>query len=117
LSIEAIAKQFFDLCQAGEFEKVEAMWSDNVVSYEAQDMPMKECRGREAVHAKGEWFSSSNDVHSMLCAGPYLNGDQFAIRFTLDFTPKEAGAERQVVEEVGIYTVKNGKIIEERFFY
>jgi ketosteroid isomerase-like protein len=38
------------------------------------------------------------------------------VRFTMDVTPKATG-QRMSMDEVGIYTVKNGKIIEERFCY
>ncbi|TIO37785.1 MAG: ester cyclase, partial [Mesorhizobium sp.] len=37
-------------------------------------------------------------------------------RFTFDVTPKSTG-ERVKMDEVGLYTVKNGKISEERFYY
>ncbi|WP_348629610.1 SnoaL-like domain-containing protein [Mesorhizobium sp. WSM1497] len=33
-----------------------------------------------------------------------------------DITPKATG-ERVTMDEVGLYTVKNGKITEERFYY
>ena len=48
--------------------------------------------------------------------GPYLNGDQFAVRMKMDLTVKESG-ERITMDEIGLYTVKDGKIAEERFFY
>jgi ketosteroid isomerase-like protein len=47
--------------------------------------------------------------------GPFLHGDQFAVRFTLDVT--QPNGERTVMEEVGVYTVRDGKITEERFFF
>jgi ketosteroid isomerase-like protein len=34
----------------------------------------------------------------------------------MDITVKETGA-RQQMDEVGVYTLKDGKIAEERFFY
>ena len=34
----------------------------------------------------------------------------------MDVTVKETGA-RMTMDEIGVYTVKNGKIVEERFFY
>ena len=34
----------------------------------------------------------------------------------MDMTVKETGA-RMKMDEVGVYTVKDGKIVEERFFY
>ena len=38
------------------------------------------------------------------------------MRYTMDVTIKETGA-RQNMDEVGVYTVRDGKIVEERFFY
>ncbi len=45
-----------------------------------------------------------------------MNGDQFVVRFKMDLTQKETGNRIQM-DEVGVYTIKNGKIAEERFFY
>ena len=44
-----------------------------------------------------------------------LNSNQFALRFQMDVTPR--GGERVQLDEVALYTVANGKIVEERFFY
>jgi predicted ester cyclase len=43
-----------------------------------------------------------------------VHGDQFVVRFKMDVTPK--GKQRMSFDEVGLYTVKNGKIVEESFF-
>ena len=43
-----------------------------------------------------------------------MQGDQFAVRFKLDVTPK--GQKRIHLDEVGLYTVRNGRIVEESFF-
>ena len=42
--------------------------------------------------------------------------DRFALRFLIDVTPKESG-KRMQMDEVGLYTVRGDKIVEERFFY
>ena len=55
-------------------------------------------------------------IHGVQVEGPYVNGDQFVVRFKMDLTPKATG-ERRTMDEVGLYTVKDGKIVEERFFY
>jgi ketosteroid isomerase-like protein len=34
----------------------------------------------------------------------------------MDLTPKATG-ERITMDEVGLYTIRDGKIVEERFFY
>ncbi len=48
--------------------------------------------------------------------GPWVNGEQFTVRFTMDVTFKETG-QRHTMDEIALYTLKNGKIAEERFFY
>jgi ketosteroid isomerase-like protein len=116
MSTAEIAHQFTAALKAGKFEEAERFWSDDVVSYEAQEGPMREVRGREAVHGKGEWWTANHDVHSFEAEGPYVNGDLFALRFKIDVTPKATG-QRTKMDEIGLYTVKDGKIVEERFFY
>jgi ketosteroid isomerase-like protein len=48
--------------------------------------------------------------------GPFINGDEFAVRFVMDLTFKETGDRRQM-DEIAFYRLKDGKIAEERFFY
>ena len=36
--------------------------------------------------------------------------------FKMEVTPKQTG-KRMTVEEVGLYSVENGKIVKEEFFY
>lgn len=111
-----IAAKFTDALKANRLDEAESLWSDQVVSIEAQDGPAgREARGRAAVHAKAEWWFANHEIHAFETMGPYVNGDQFALKFKLDVTPK--GGQRLKMEEVGLYTVRDGKISEERFFY
>lgn len=116
MSTAEIAKQFTDALKAGDFPKAESLWADDVVSIEAQSGEMREVRGKDAVHGKGEWWTANHEVHRFETHGPYVNGDQFALDFKIDVTRKQTG-ERVQMDEVGLYTVRNGKIVEERFFY
>lgn len=116
MSTADVAKNFTDALKAGRPEEAERFWSEDVVSLEAMDGPMQEARGRAAVHGKGEWWVANHDVHSFETLGPYVNGNQFALRFKIDVTPKATG-QRMQMDEVGVYTVRDGKIVEEQFFY
>jgi hypothetical protein len=116
MSTKDIAEKFTAALKSGKFEEAESFWSDDVASFEAMDGPMREVRGRDNVHAKGEWWTGNHDVHGFEASGPYVNGDQFALRFKIDVTPKASG-QRMQMDEVGLYTVHNGRITEERFFY
>jgi len=116
MSTADVAKNFTDALKQGDFPKAESFWSDDVVSIEAMDGPMREVRGKEAVHGKSEWWTANNEVHSFEVSAPYVNGDQFALRFAMDITDKSSGKRTQS-DEVALYTVRDGKITEERFFY
>lgn len=117
MTTQDIAKDFVALLKEGRHdEAAEAHSAETIVSYENMDGPMAVCRGKDAVKQKGEWWVANHDVHEMSAEGPYLNGNQFTVRFYVDVTVKESG-ERRKMHEVGLYTVENGKIVEERFFY
>lgn len=117
MTVKDIAHDFTTLCKAGQFDEAgEKYWSDDVVSIEAMPGDMAEVRGRDAVRGKGEWWSANHEIHGFETQGPYVNGDQFALTFMMDITRKASG-ERIKMDEVGLYTVRDGKIVEERFFY
>ena len=116
MTTQEIAHDLVALCQQGKFDEAgEKYWAEDVLSVEAAG-DNAEAHGKAAARAKGEWWSTHHDVHSVEVEGPYINGDQFSVRFKMDTTFKDTGA-RQQMDEVGLYTLRNGKIAEERFFY
>ncbi|TKT81355.1 nuclear transport factor 2 family protein [Aquamicrobium sp. LC103] len=112
-----LAKDFTEILKRGDHDGAAAKYnSDDIVSYEAMEGPTAVSRGKDAVRQKGETWGANHEVHGVTVEGPYVNGDQFAIRFTMDLTRKATG-ERITLDEVGVYTVRAGKIVEERFYY
>jgi len=116
MSTADVASHLVSLCKAGNFaEAGDTYWADDVVSVEPMgDTPT--LTGKAAVHGKGEWWSNAHDIHGVEVFGPYVNGDQFTVRFVMDVTVRETGA-RHTMDEVALYTLRDGKIAEERFFY
>lgn len=107
MSTAEIAKDFTELLKHGDSEGAATKYNaDDIVSYEAMEGPMAVCHGKEAVKQKGQWWQDNHEVHGGLIEGPYV----------FDVTTKASG-ERSTMDEVGLYTVKNGKISEERFYY
>jgi ketosteroid isomerase-like protein len=104
------------LKQGSHIEAAQRFNAPTIVSIEAMDGPMARLEGADAVKAKSDWWYANHEVHAASAEGPYVNGDQFAVKFHLDVTAKESGARMQMTE-VGLYTVRDGKIVEERFFY
>lgn len=116
MTIQDIANDLVALCREGKLAECgEKYWDQDVVSLEAMEGDMARIEGIEGVRGKGEWWVANHEIHGIEVEGPYINGDQFAVRFKMDVTPKDG--ERVTMDEVGVYTVDGDKIIEERFFY
>lgn len=117
MNTKEVADAFTALCKAGQLDEAgKQFWADDVRSIEAMEGPMQVAEGIAALIGKGEWWYGAHEIHSIAVHGPMMNGDQFALRFEMDITQKESG-QRMQMDEVGIYSVANGKITEERFFY
>jgi hypothetical protein len=115
MNTQQVAEELVTLCRQGKFAEVgEKYWSDDVLSIEPTgDNP--ESRGKAAARAKGEWWASHNEANSVKVEGPYINGDDFTVRFIMDVTDKDS-VKRQTMDEIALYHLSNGKIAEERFF-
>ena len=53
-------------------------------------------------------------VHSFTASEPFVAHDRFVVQYDADVTEKES-KQRRKMSEVGVYTVKNGKIVREEF--
>lgn len=117
MNTQEIAKDLTSMWAKGQFnESGEKYWAEDVVSVEPGGQGDPVSRGKQAVRAKGDWFMNAHDIHGVKVEGPWVNADQFSVRFTMDVTNKENG-QRMNMDEIGLYTLKDGKIAEERFFY
>jgi ketosteroid isomerase-like protein len=116
MDTRGIACDLVALCRDGKFaESGEKYWADDVVSIEFNGAEPAS-RGKAAVRAKGVWWAGAHEVHGVEIQGPWVHGEQFTVRFILDVTNKQSG-QRMSIDEIGLYTVRGGKIAEERFFY
>jgi ketosteroid isomerase-like protein len=116
----AVAEELVSLCRTGRnIDAINSLYSPNIVSVESmgnETMP-REMRGIDAVMAKNKWWSENNTVHSAIVEGPFVTeGDKFAVYYNFDVTSKQTGKRNQM-EEMALYTVKDGKVVREQFFY
>ncbi|WP_413288191.1 SnoaL-like domain-containing protein [Bdellovibrio sp. HCB337] len=114
-----IANKLIDFCKKGQNMKaIESLYDTDAVSLEAvstPDMPA-ELRGLEAIKKKNKDWIDNMELHSTLVEGPYPFGDRFAVHYKYDVTDKKSG-QRMRMDEVGVYTVRDNKIVREEFFY
>jgi hypothetical protein len=119
MTTQEIAQRYVTLCQQGKFDAcLEELYSKNAVSVEAAMPPGmdKTAKGLDAIRAKGKDWQQSHVVHSAEVTGPFPNENRFAVRFIFDVTDKPSG-KRSTMDEVGLFTIENGKITKEEFFY
>ena len=119
MSVTEIANGLVNLCRQGKFmDAINEYYSENIVSVEPfgnEQMPA-EMSGIEAIRGKNQWWADNHELHGLEIAGPYCGDDGFALRFKIDLTPKMTGR-RNTMEEVGWYTVRDGKVVREEFYY
>lgn len=122
MSVHSLARQFVDLCNQGRnFDVMEAMYAADIVSVEASGI---EVAGKEPVIEKSRKWAAVNTIHGERVLGPYFDRPDnreatsgvFAVHFSFEVTPKSTG-KRTTLDEVGVYTVKNDKIVREQFYF
>jgi hypothetical protein len=113
-----IANTLVALCKQGKNLEAKALYAQEAVSVEAFVPPGMDrvSRGLAAIQAKGAWWGENHEIHSATVAGPWPLDDRFIVGFKFDVTNKPSGR-RMTMEEMGLYTVANGKIVREEFFY
>ena len=117
--IMTIANTLIGHCKNGtEAEGLKTLYADDAVSIEAVDAGGgREVKGLDAIRGKHEWWDNAFEVHDAKIEGPFIHGDdQFGAIFAIDATNKELG-DRSPMKEFALYTVENGKIAREEFFY
>ena len=117
MSTEEVAKKLVEYCRKGEWMKaIDDLYAKDIISVEAQameNMPA-EMRSIDQVRGKTEWWEKQMEVHSAKVTGPFVARDTFVVQFDVDVTDK-ASKKRMQMSEVGIYTVKDGKVAREEF--
>ena len=119
MTTQEVADKLVKMCREGKFhEATESLYADDIVSMEAAAPPgqSRESKGIEAVIAKGEWWVANHEIHASTVEGPLVAGSHFAVTFKMDLTFKPQNR-RFHTEEVGVYKVKDGKVVHEEFFY
>lgn len=114
-----VGKKLVELCNQGKNEEaMQTLYSPDIVSVEAaevQGMP-REARGMAALEQKSAAWVADHVIHSQVVEGPYPHGNRFIVRFKYDLTNKPSNRRIQM-DEMGLFTVENGKIVREEFFY
>ncbi len=117
MNTEEVAKKVVELTRKQAWhEALDTLYAKDIVSVEARAMDggSPETRGIDGVRGKTDWWINEMEVHSVKVSGPFVAHDRFVVQYDLDVSNKKS-KERMQLSEVGVYTVKEGKIVREEF--
>lgn len=120
-TLRDVANKLVEYCRTqNEAKALSELYAPDAVSVEAVAMPgsnSREAAGLDAIRAKHAWWNDTMIVHSGTVEGPFFHGeDRFGVIYEVDVTNKSSN-ERSKMKEFGVYTLTNGKITREEFFY
>ena len=117
MTTQEVATRFHEYMQVGAFEKIfTELYSPDATSEEPPGSDWGKASGMNEIYEKGKkWNDSIEAMHGGSTAEPVVAGNYFTCYMTMDFTPK--GGARTNMTEIGLYHVKDSKIISEQFYY
>lgn len=119
MELKAIAEELVAGCREGRArENLARLYAPDAVSVEAADMGNgREAAGLDAIRGKHDWWEGAMEVLDAEVTGPMMHGDdRFAVIFRMKAKEKVTG-EVSDLQEVAVYSVADGKIVREEFFY
>jgi ketosteroid isomerase-like protein len=117
MTTEEVARKTVELVRKQAwYDALDALYADDIVSVEARagEGESPETRSKEAVRKKIDWWVGAMEVHGFKASEPFVAHDRFVVQYDADVSDKES-KKRFQMSEVGVYTVKNGKIVREEF--
>ncbi|MBI1340120.1 nuclear transport factor 2 family protein [bacterium] len=119
-TVKSVAERLVKYCKEGkEAQGLKELYAPDAVSVEAMAPPGGKARteGLAGIKGKHDWWNGAHTIHSTTVEGPFMHGrNRFGVIFSMDVTNKQS-KERIQMKELAIYTVRQGKISKEEFFY
>jgi SnoaL-like domain len=116
LSPLEVAKQVVTLLREGRSGEVEQLWFDPAIESVEGVGASVAWRGKSAVLDKYRAWEADHDIHEMQVEGPWVGATGFAVKYRVDLSQRSTG-QRHQMEEIGVYTVRDGKITREEFHF
>ena len=120
VSIDEIARDFTAMLRSGQFEAAgNRYWASDVTSIEPATFAAggrTTVSGIDATRNKCSARFGAARVDEIGIDGPFVTGNQFALFMDMVLVDLANGARRSVTE-IALYTVSDGHITEERYFY
>ncbi|NRB49077.1 MAG: nuclear transport factor 2 family protein [Saprospiraceae bacterium] len=118
MTTQEVANRLVSLCREGKHEQVvKELYAPDIVSIEPEGAPNRIAKGLEAIIAKGEQFDSRIEkVNTSFISDPVVADNFFSCSMLMNVNMKGVPVPVDM-NEVCLYTVNEGKIVQEQFFY
>lgn len=118
MSTQEVANRLVTLCRKGKYEQVvKELYSPDIVSVEAEGAPNRIVKGLEAIAEKGRAFESKIEkINKSVVTDPVVADNFFSLGMLMNVQMKGMPVAIDM-DEICVYTVREGKIIREEFFY
>lgn len=117
MSVQEIADQYYAWAQQGDWTKIQdKLYHPDAWSIEAPGADSPPVHGLDSIKQKGlKWSANIKEVHSAYCKEPTVAGNHFSVAMGTTYT--DVNDERQQLDEICVFEVKNEQIVKEQFFY
>lgn len=113
--IHEIASRLIELLHAGRnSDAYSELYADDAECIEAD--PDRSRAGLAGLVSDMREFENAHEFSYECIDGPVIAGSSFALGLRFTARPS-AGGESFTVDELAVYTVDNGRIVREQFFY
>ena len=118
-TVTQVANSLVSLCREGKVaECIDQFYDEGIISIEPEGFSgIAIAKGVDTVLLKHKRVGEPvKEVHSVVIGEPIIAADHFALTWKVVMT-LEGVSEKVTIDEIIVYEVKQGKIVEERFFY
>ena len=118
MTTQEIAARLTALCKEGKYEQAQKeLYAADAKSIEpAHSQGLQTVEGLENIIKKGDMFQSMvEEMHGGYVSDALVGGNHISLAMGMDVTMKGMG--RSKMDEIVVYEVKDGKIVQEQFFY
>ena len=118
MTTQEVANRLVGLCREGKHQQaVQELYSPDIVSVEPEGAPNRIVKGLDAIAKKGEHFENMLEkVNSSVISDPIVAENFFSCTMKMNVQMKGVPVPVDM-DEVCLYTVNDGKIVREEFFY
>lgn len=118
MTTQEVANRLVELCRTGKNDQaVKELYAPNIVSVEPEGVPNRIVTGLEAIAQKGKIFQAMiENINSSKISDPIVADNIFSCAMMMNVKRKDIPVPIDM-NEICVYTVADGKIVKEEFFY